>query len=98
MKVRSFDVPLNCADPKKVSGEVWKRRRTLWVWDWGRVESPTETQFRSLERDSDCTFNDVLRQTLITAFDASKKNKVPYADLVAQEVLAARVKEDEKKK
>lgn len=98
VKVRSFDVPLNCADPKKVSGEVWKRRRTLWVWDWGRVESPTETQFRSLERDSDCTFNDVLRQTLITAFDASKKNKVPYADLVAQEVLAARVKEDEKKK
>jgi len=35
-----------------------------------------------------------LRQTLIASFDAARKNKVPFADLVEQEVSAARERED----
>jgi TPR repeat protein len=94
VKVRSFEVPLNCNNPR-TSKIVWYYPKTLWVWDWGRVESPTEPQFRSLERQtSGCTFNDILRQTLIIAYDTAKKNKVPYADLVEQEVLAAQAREN----
>ena len=94
VKVRSFDVPLNCLDPKVFKTNTWPTRRTVWVWDWGRNEPPTEPQFRSLERDTQCHYNDVLRQTLSMAFDAAKKNKVPYADLVDQEVLAAKARAD----
>jgi hypothetical protein len=93
VKVRSFDVPLMCVNPKFNS--QWVDWRQLWVWDWGRNEPPTEPQFRSLERFTDCRYNDILRQTLSIAFDASKKNKVAFADLVQQEVLAARAREDQ---
>ena len=86
VKFRSFEVPLTCYGPN--SG--WFKPRQLWVWDWGRQESPTEPQFRNLERQTDCPYNDVLRQTLIAAFEAARKNKVAFADLVEEEVHAAR--------
>jgi len=92
VKVRSFYMPLYCSDPKKTPGGPRMRRSTVWIWDWGRSESPTEPQFRSLERDTRCTYNNTLRQTLSLAFNASKKNKVPYADLVEQQVRAAQAK------
>ena len=99
VKLRSFEVPLNCADPKQSNGaNAAPRRKQLWVWDWGRSEPPTEPQFRSLERVTFCPYNDVLRQTLAAAFDAAKKNKVSFADLVQQEVLAAQARQEAKKK
>jgi hypothetical protein len=59
------------------------------VWDWGRAEAPTEPQFRSLERETGCYDNDVLRRTLSASFDAARKAKVPFADLINQQILAA---------
>jgi uncharacterized protein len=95
VKVRSFEVPLNCIDPKVYGSNMgWFVRRPLWVWDWGRQEAPTESQFRSLERETECSFNDVLRQTLVAAFEAARKNNVAFADLVEEEVNAARTRED----
>jgi TPR repeat protein len=87
VKFRSFEVPLTCYGPN--SG--WFIPRQLWVWDWGRQEAPTEPQFRNLERQTACPYNDVLRQTLIAAFEAARKNKVAFADLVEEEVHAARL-------
>ena len=60
------------------------------MWDWGRAESPTEFQFRNLERaENSCTDNHLLRRTLVDIFEQSKKSKVPYADLVDQKVKTA---------
>jgi len=95
VKVLSFAVPLNCVDPKVFGSNLgWYVREQLWVWDWGRQEAPTEAQFRSLERQTQCPYNNVLRQTLIAAFEAARKNKVAFADLVEEEVRAARAHED----
>jgi hypothetical protein len=95
VKVRSFEVPLNCNDPKVWgASQTLSFRRQLWVWDWGRQEAPTEPQFRSLERQTGCAYNDVLRQTLVAAFDAARKNKVAFADLVEEEVHAAVAREE----
>lgn len=67
----------------------WKVKRPIWVWDWGRVESPTEFQFRSHERETGCSRNDTLRRTLVDIFDQAKKNQVAYADLVEQKIKTA---------
>lgn len=91
VKVSSFDVPLYCADPKYYTWNVWEQ---VWIWDWGRNEPPTEAQFRNLERSTGCPYNDILRQTLSIAYDLAKKNKVAFADLVDQEVHAARARAD----
>jgi hypothetical protein len=63
------------------------------VWDWGRAESPTEPQFRSLERETYCYDNDILRRTLSASFDAARKAKVPFADLINQQIIAAQAQE-----
>ena len=68
----------------------WTRTKFVWVWDWGRAESPTEFQFRNLERaDPSCTDNGLLRRTLIDIFEQAKKSKLAYADLVDQKVKTA---------
>ena len=81
VKIRRLDVPLGgCNYPYK---------KAVWVWDWGRAESPTEPQFRSLERETFCYDNDVLRRTLSASFQAARKAKVPFADLINQQIIAA---------
>jgi len=82
VKIRRLDVPLGC-------GGYTDRRHSVWVWDWGRAESPTEPQFRSLERETLCYDNDVLRRTLSSSFEAARKAKVPFADLINQQIIAA---------
>src|SRR5207253_6745794 len=97
VKIRRLSVLLNCGagrryDDRKrewVYAYTWERSRFVWVWDWGRVESPTEFQFRNLERDTGCDKNNLLRRTLIDIYDQAKKHDVPYADLVEQKVKIA---------
>jgi hypothetical protein len=79
MKVRGFKVPIFC-DPS----EHWYFPEQIWVWDWGRSESPTEFQIRYLERARECPYNTNLRATLIDIYSQAKKNKVAFADLLAQ--------------
>jgi TPR repeat protein len=86
VRVRNLQVPFDC-------GGI-SRYYPVWVWDWGRVESPTEPQFRSLEREKNCYVNDVLRRTLIASFAAAKKNKVAFADLIEQQINAAKARQD----
>jgi hypothetical protein len=98
VKIRRLAVPLTCGfgdlryykDLKESRFDVqWRIRRWIWVWDWGRLESPTEFQFRSLERETGCDKNNTLRRTLIDIYDQSRKHGVPYADLVEQKVKIA---------
>ena len=84
VKIRRLDVPL---------GGCNSFRKSVWVWDWGRAESPTEPQFRSLERETYCYDNDILRRTLSASFDAARKAKVPFADLINQQIIAAQAQE-----
>ena len=51
--------------------------------------SPTEFQFRNLERATGCINNSVLRRTLVDIFEQSKKSKVAFADLTDQKVRTA---------
>src|SRR5436853_5863906 len=99
VKIRRLTVQLTCGagrryDQRKrewVYAYTWERQKFVWVWDWGRAESPTEFQFRNLERaDVYCTDNGLLRRTLIDIFEQSKKSKVAYADLVDQKVKTVR--------
>ncbi|MGP0089676.1 MAG: DUF2610 domain-containing protein [Xanthobacteraceae bacterium] len=81
VKIRRLDVYIaNCG---------WPPRKEIWVWDWGRAESPTEAQFRSLERSAGCTETDVVRRTLIDVFEQAKKNKVAFADLIFERIKTA---------
>ena len=98
VKIRRLSVLLSCGagrryDQRKrewVYAYTFERSRFVWVWDWGRAESPTEFQFRNLERaEVNCTDNGLLRRTLIDIFEQSKKSKVAYADLVDQKVRTA---------
>lgn len=99
VKIRRLTVTLNCGigrwyDQRRRQWDyvyTWTRpNKYVWVWDWGRSESPTEFQFRNLERvNSSCTDNSLLRRTLIDIFEQSKKSQVPYADLVDQKVKTA---------
>ena len=41
VKVRSLKVKMSCGFREEL--------KTIWVWDWGREESPTELQFRYYE-------------------------------------------------
>jgi TPR repeat protein len=98
VKIRRLAVTLNCGvgrryDQRRRVWEYaypWTKERYVWVWDWARAESPTEFQFRNLERrDRACNDNGLLRRTLVDIFEQSKKSKVPYADLVDQKVKTA---------
>jgi hypothetical protein len=42
-----------------------------------------------LERETFCYDNDVLRRTLSATFEAARKAKVPFADLINQQIVAA---------
>ena len=94
VKVRRLLVPLRCGFIGN-SGFNWTLWRYLWVWDWGRSESPTEAQFRNLERTTGCTNNDPLRRTLIDVFEQSKKSNVAFADLVEQKIKTASARTEE---
>jgi hypothetical protein len=98
VKIRRLTVLLNCGAGRRYDQRHrewyyvyrWTRSRFVWVWDWGRSESPTEFQFRNLERaENSCTDNSLLRRTLVDIFEQSKKSQVPYADLVDQKVKTA---------
>jgi len=98
VKIRRLTVQLTCGvgrryDQRKREWDYvygWTRNKFIWVWDWGRAESPTEFQFRNLERvDRSCTDNNLLRRTLVDIFEQSKKSKVAYADLADQKVKTA---------
>ncbi len=83
VEVRKLEVPLGC-------NGYYSRHATLWVWDWGRRVSPTEPQFRSIERQTGCYANVTLRRTLAASFLLAKKTKVPFADLLYQQIKEAR--------
>lgn len=98
VKLRRLHVLLSCGYASRsydrarrqwVNENERTRRSYIWAWDWGRAESPTEFQFRNIERQTQCTNNDVLRRTLIDIFEQSKKSKVLFADLVDQKVKTA---------
>lgn len=84
VKIRRLDVTIRCG-----SYERWPPEK-VWVWDWGRTESPTESQFRNIERNTNCSDNEVLRRTLIEVFEQAKKSKVPFADLIEQRIKTAK--------
>jgi hypothetical protein len=98
VKIRRLTVRLNCGigghfdagEREWVYDYGWDKYYYIWVWDWGRAESPTEFQFRDIERQSKvCTHNGVLRRTLNDIFEQAKKSKVAFADLVDQKVRTA---------
>ena len=97
VKIRRLGVQLGCGSARTydrarrqwVSESERTRRDFIWAWDWGRAESPTEFQFRSIERRTQCTNNDVLRRTMVDIFEQSKKSKVSFADLVDQKIRTA---------
>ena len=98
VKIRRLTVQLNCGVGRRYNQRSrqweyvysWTRKRYVWVWDWDRQESPTEFQFRNLERaEAACTDNNLLRRTLTDVFEQSKKSQVAFADLVDQKVKTA---------
>ena len=85
-------VPVTCRIRRAGNGRndvSWTNREWLWVWDWGRAESPTESQMRNIERTSGCSDNADLRNTLVDVYQQAKKNKVSYADLIDQKIKTA---------
>jgi len=84
VKARRIDVPIRCdVFPGYYYGSQ------IWVWDWGRNESPTEMQFRSIERENGCSSQE-LRATLAAVFEEARKNNVAFADLLDQRVQTAK--------
>ena len=79
--IRQLKIPLNCGS--------YTIDQYLWVWDWGRSESPTEPQFRTLEQKTQCYNNFQLRSALSNAFVAAKQGKLPFADLISTRIAAA---------
>jgi TPR repeat protein len=93
VNIRRLSVTINCGlrDPKTqkyLPGFYWTLPpQSIWVWDWGRTESPTEMQFRNIERKNRfCTGNELLRSTLTDIFEQSKKSKVAFADLIYERI------------
>jgi TPR repeat protein/uncharacterized protein (UPF0335 family) len=90
--IRRLYVPITCRIKRSGNGRndvSWINREWLWVWDWGRAESPTEPQMRNIERTSGCNDNADLRNTLVDVYQQSKKNKVSFADLIDQKIKTA---------
>jgi hypothetical protein len=86
VKVRRLWVQLDCG--------AYSNWQSIWVWDWGRDESPTEPQIRSLERKTRCQNNKDLRDTLAASFALSRKNEVSFADLIDQQIKSAQAVEN----
>lgn len=90
VNIRRLDVPMLCGlyvnlkTNRLFFGEPI-RRYSIWVWDWGRAESPTELQIRNIERVTGC-HNPDLRATLADVYGQAKKSKVAFADLLYQEI------------
>jgi TPR repeat protein len=90
--IRRLSVPISCRIKRAGPGRsdvTWGYRRSLWVWDWGRPESPTEPQMRNIERALGCSDDGDLRNTLIDVYQQAKKNKVAFADLIDQKIKTA---------
>jgi TPR repeat protein len=88
VKARRLTTQLTCY---RYGSTIWKTNRyyDFWVWDWGRDESPTEPQLRSLEYQSGCGDNQDLRNTLSASYLLSKKNSVAFADLIMEQIKTA---------
>jgi TPR repeat protein len=88
VKARRLTTQLICL---RYGSTVWKTNRyyDFWVWDWGRAESPSEPQLRSLEYQSGCGDNQDLRNTLSASYQLSKKNNVAFADLIIEQIKTA---------
>jgi TPR repeat protein len=86
--IRRLMVPINCTPEQILPNNSlgWDIQRFVWVWDWGRNESPTELQIRAIERETGCLYNDSLRGTLNDIYQQAKKAKVAFADLIEQKV------------
>jgi len=94
VKVRSLAVWMSC-------GGGAPTRKYIWVWDWGRDESPTEPQFRYFESmKPPCEpYVDVYgingrkantRETLKALWDIVRKDqRVSFPDIVAAQAEAA---------
>ena len=79
--VRQLSAPLDCG---------WSKTYPfVWVWDWQRAEAPTEPQIRSLEQQTGCYNNDVLRGALTNAYAESRKSGAPFALLLEKRIEAA---------
>ena len=98
VEIRRLNVPITCSVPSGRSEISWTIRKWLWVWDWGRTESPTEPQIRNIERETGCTDNDDLRKTLIDVFQQAQKSKVAFADLIDQKIKTAQGLADPQRK
>jgi hypothetical protein len=99
VKVRSVKVWMVC-------GGFRNEFKTIWVWDWGREESPTEMQFRYYESQSTSCISPPVasgekrgskmttaRDTLKALWDAIRKDKsqtLAFADVVAAQAAAAK--------
>jgi len=93
VKVRQLKTQLTCYREKISRSQIrtysTSRYYSFWVWDWGRDESPTEGQFRSLEYQTGCYLNKDLRDTLTASYQLAKKNNVAFADLIDQQIKVA---------
>jgi hypothetical protein len=89
--IRRLSVPINCTKTQILADNsfAWDIRKPIWVWDWGRTESPTESQIRNIERETGCIYNDDLRYTLNDVYQQAKKNNVAFADLIDQKIKTA---------
>ena len=71
VSMRRLDVPLGgCNYPYK---------KSVWLWDWGRAESPTEPQFANLESETSCYDNDILRRTLSEIVRSGAKGESAFS-------------------
>jgi TPR repeat protein len=87
----TFEVRCGVRDPRTkdfIGGYNWPYNSSIWVWDWGRAESPTDLQIRDIERKYPlCFYNlDKWRGTLADIFEQSKKSKVAFADLTNERI------------
>jgi TPR repeat protein len=67
-----------------------RRWEPIWIWDWGRSESPTELEMRYIElSNTSCNNNAELRATLSDVFKQAKAANVAFADLITQKIQTA---------
>jgi TPR repeat protein len=95
VKVRSLKVHMVCGGTDET--------KFVWVWDWGREESPTEPQFRYYEsmKPPCVPYIDMYgfdgkrantRETLKALWDVVRKDqKVAFADIVAAQADASTI-------
>jgi TPR repeat protein len=89
VNIRRLNVPITCGFRDSRTQKFiysWTISQPIWVWDWGRAESPTDLQIRDIERKTGCPYNEELRATLADIFDQSKKSKVAFADLIYEKI------------